>query len=283
LALALAQKLGAEIIGADALQLYKDLPILSAAPSAADMAAVPHHLVGVADAADGWSVGRWLDAANAIIKDGRPYVVVGGTGLYFRALTKGLAVVPPLPHGLRTKVHAEYDALGEDAFRARLAKADPIAEARIMPRDRQRLSRAWEVYAGTGRSLSDWQSDNVGALPEGLWRGLVLEPPREPLYAQCDARFEAMMGAGALEEVAALAARNLPPSLPAMKAVGYRELAAHQRSEISLEAAIAAAQMETRRYAKRQTTWARGQMADWPRINSLDPKEQLAALNLWIG
>ena len=279
----MAQKLGAEIIGADALQLYADLPILSAAPSPEDRAAVVHHLVGESDAADGWSVGRWLGAANGIIKDGRPYVVVGGTGLYFRALTKGLAVMPPLPHGIRAQVHADYDTLGEAAFRERLARVDPVAEARIMPRDRQRLSRAWEVYAGTGRSLSDWQSDNVGALPEGSWRGVVLEPSRDRLYARCDARFVAMMEAGALDEVATLAARNLPPSLPAMKAVGYLELAAYLKGETSREAAIATAQMETRRYAKRQTTWARGQMADWPKITSLDPKEQLEALNLWIG
>ena len=244
---------------------------------------VHHHLVGVADAADGWSVGRWLEAANALIEDGRPYVVVGGTGLYFKALTKGLAVMPTLPQAIRAQVHTEYDALGEAAVRERLAQVDPVAEARIMPRDRQRLSRAWEVYAGTGRSLSDWQSDNAGALPEGSWRGLVLEPPRDWLYARCDVRFEAMMAAGALDEVAALIARGLSPTLPAMKAVGYRELTAHLKGEMSREAAIAAAQMETRRYAKRQTTWARGQMADWARITALDPKDQLAALNLWIG
>ena len=283
LALALAQKLGADIIGADALQLYADLPILSAAPSPNERAQAPHHLVGVADAADGWSVGRWHGAARALLDNDRPCVVVGGTGLYFRALTQGLAATPPLPHGVRTQVEAEYDALGEQAFRARLAAVDPAAEARIMPRDRQRLSRAWEVWAGTGRSLTDWQSDNTGALPAGSWRGVVLEPPRDPLYARCDARFENMVLAGALQEVATLAARDLPPSLPAMKAVGYRELAAHLRGELTLEAAMDAARMETRRYAKRQTTWARGQMADWPRITDLDPNAQLKALNLLIG
>jgi tRNA dimethylallyltransferase len=283
LALALAQKLGADIIGADALQLYADLPILSAAPSSEDLAQVPHHLVGVADAADSWSVGRWQAAANSLLAQDRTFVVVGGTGLYFRALTQGLAEVPPLPPGIRGKVHVEFDELGEDAFRARLAAVDPAAEARIMPRDRQRLSRAWEVWAGTERSLTDWQADNTGALPAGSWRGVVLEPLRAPLYARCDARFENMVLAGALQEVAALAARGLPPSLPALKAVGYQELAAHLRGDLTLEAAIAAAQMETRRYAKRQTTWARGQMADWPRITDLDPAAQLEALNLWIG
>jgi len=283
LALALARKLGADIIGADALQLYADLPVLSAAPSQEERALVTHHLVGVADAAEGWTVARWQAAANALLQQDRPFVVVGGTGLYFRALTQGLAAMPALPQGVRAQVHAEYDDLGEQAFRTRLAAVDPAAEARIMARDRQRLSRAWEVWVGTGRSLSDWQSDNSGALPAGSWRGVVLEPPREPLYARCDARFETMIVAGALQEVAALAGRNLPPTLPAMKAVGYRELAARLRGEISLEAAMAAAQMETRRYAKRQTTWARGQMSEWPRITDLDPAAQLEALNLWIG
>jgi len=281
--MALARKFGADIISADALQLYADLPILSAAPSPEDQVQLPHHLVGVADAADGWSVGRWQTAARVLLDQNRPFVVVGGTGLYFRALTRGLAAMPTLPPGLRAQVQAEYDALGEEGFRVRLAQIDPAAETRIMARDRQRLSRAWEVYAGTGRSLSDWQADNAGALSQGSWRGVLLEPPREALYDRCNTRFVGMVAAGALEEVAALSARDLPPDLPALKAVGYRELAAHLRGELSLEAAIAAAQMETRRYAKRQTTWARGQMAEWPRIKDLDPKAQLAALNLLIG
>ena len=270
----LAESLGAEIVGADALQLYADLPILSAAPDAAEQARVPHYLVGVADASQGWSVGRWLQAAQAALSRDRPMVVAGGTGLYFRALTQGLAQVPPLAPEVRAQAQVEFEALGEVGFRDRLARADPAAALRISPGDKQRLVRAWEVYIATGRSLSQWQGDNAGALPPGSWRGVVLEPPRELLYGRCDARFETMIAAGALNEAARLAARDLPPHLPAMKAVGYRELCAHLRGEISRSAAIAAAQMETRRYAKRQTTWARGQMGDWPRITASDLEGQ---------
>ena len=278
LGLRLAQAIGGEIVGADALQLYRDLPILSAAPTPAEQARVAHHLTGVADAADGWSVGRWLRAATDTLAEiaarGRPVVLVGGTGLYFQALTQGLADVPSIPASVRRSAQAEYDALGEVAFRERLAARDPAAAARISPGDRQRLVRAWEVWLVTGRSLSDLQADTSGALPAGSWRGVALEPDRALLYARCDARFEAMVAAGALEEVAALAARNLDPALPALKAVGYPELAAHLRGEMPLAEAISAAQRETRRYAKRQSTWLRGQMGDWPRIEDRDPEGQ---------
>jgi tRNA dimethylallyltransferase len=278
LALRLAREIGAEIVGADALQLYRDIPVLSAAPSGEERALVPHHLVGVVDAADGWSVGRWQRAArealDGIAARGRPAVVVGGTGLYFRALTQGLAEVPAIAAAVRAQGEAEFESLGEAGFRERLAAVDPAAAARISPGDRQRLVRAWEVHAATGRALSDWQADNEGALAAGSWRAVAIVPPRDALYDRCDARFTAMMTAGALDEVKALAARNLSPSLPALKAVGYPELAAHLRGELSLPQAIAAAQRETRRYAKRQSTWLRGQMADWPRVDSLDADEQ---------
>jgi tRNA dimethylallyltransferase len=278
LALRLAQEIGAEIVGADALQLYRDIPVLSATPSGAERAMVPHHLVGMADAADGWSVGRWLRAAREVLDEiaarNRPAVVVGGTGLYFRALTQGLAEVPPVPATMREQGEAAYAELGETAFREQLAKVDPAAAARISPGDRQRLVRAWEIHAVTGRALSDWQADNEGALPADSWRAVAIEPEREALYARCDARFEAMMALGALDEVKALAARDLSPTLPALKAVGYPELAAHLRGELLLPQATSAAQRETRRYAKRQSTWLRGQMADWPRIDSLAPDEQ---------
>jgi tRNA dimethylallyltransferase len=278
--------IGAEIVGADALQLYRDLPILSAAPTAQEQARVPHHLAGVADAADGWSVGRWLRAATEALEDiarrERPAVVVGGTGLYFRALTQGLAEIPAIPAEARQQTEAEFNALGEAAFRERLAERDPAAAARISAADRQRLVRAWEVWLATGRALSDWQADSAGALPAGWWRGVALEPPRDILYQRCDARFRRMLDAGALDEVAALSARGLDPVLPALKAVGFPELAAHLRGEFPLPRAIALAQQETRRYAKRQTTWMRGQMADWPRITETDPEgqwRQFLALN----
>ncbi|WP_309643686.1 tRNA (adenosine(37)-N6)-dimethylallyltransferase MiaA [Phenylobacterium sp.] len=278
LGLRLAATIGAEVVNADALQLYADLRILTARPSPEEEAQVPHHLFGLVDAADGWSVGRWTRAAiqvlDEIVARGRPAIVVGGTGLYFGALTEGLADIPAVPARTRDQVSAEYDAMGEDAFRARLTEPDPAAATRIAPGDRQRLVRAWAVFAATGVALSGWQAQTTPLLAPGTWRAVALEPPREALYDRCDARLAAMVGHGALEEVAALAARALSPDLPVMKAVGYREFAAHLRGETNLDAALAAAQRETRRYAKRQSTWMRGRMADWPRIDALSPDDQ---------
>ncbi|HYD45434.1 MAG TPA: tRNA (adenosine(37)-N6)-dimethylallyltransferase MiaA [Phenylobacterium sp.] len=280
LALRLAQAVGGELVNADALQLYADLRLLTARPSEAEEALAPHHLFGVADAGDGWSVGRWLRAANAVLDEiaarGRTAIVVGGTGLYFRALTQGLAPTPQVPQAMREAAGAEFDRLGEAAFRARLAGADPNAESRIARGDRQRLVRAWSVVQATGRSLSDWQGEAEGALPPASWRAAALMPPREALYARCDARLEAMLREGALAEVEALAARRLDPGLPAMKAVGYREFAAHLAGQVTLAEALEAAQRETRRFAKRQMTWLRGQLPSWPRIEAAAPQDQWA-------
>ena len=260
------------------MQLYADLRVLTARPSPEEESQAPHHLFGVADAADGWSVGRWLRAATEVLDQvalrERPAVVVGGTGLYFSALTKGLAEIPPVPGEVRREATTDYDRLGEAAFRERLASVDPAAAERIEAGDRQRLIRAWAVHAATGTALTAWQASGVPVLAQGDWRAVALEPPREALYARCDSRFDAMVAEGALAEVAALAARNLDPELPALKAVGYRELAAHLRGEASLESARAEARMQTRRYAKRQTTWMRGQMADWPRLTEIDHEGQ---------
>lgn len=282
LALRLALHTGGEIVNADALQLYADLRLLSARPSAEEEATAPHHLFGVADGADGWSVGRWLRTAVPLIEAvngrGRPAIVVGGTGLYFKALTEGLAELPPVPASVRQAEAARFDAEGEAAARARLAQSDPAAEARIAPGDRLRLVRALEVLAHTGRPITAWQADTRPALAAGSWRALALEPPREALYGRCDARLAAMVEGGALEEVAALTARGLDPALPVMKAVGVRELAACLAGRASLDEALEDARRETRRYAKRQLTWLRNQMGDWPRAMSLDPDEQWASL-----
>ncbi|RAK56609.1 tRNA (adenosine(37)-N6)-dimethylallyltransferase MiaA [Phenylobacterium deserti] len=278
LALRLAERTGAEIVNADSMQLYAGLRVITAAPSPEEMARAPHHLFGTVNPADGWSVGRWLRAAAQVLEDvaakGRPAVVVGGTGLYFRALTRGLAEVPSIPSAARDAAEADYMHLGEDAFRARLAEVDPAAAARISSGDRQRLVRAWEVFAATGTALSDWQKTGEPALALGSWSAVALEPPRDQLYARCDARLESMVRDGALDEVQALAARNLDPDLPAMKAVGVRELAAHLGGETSLAEAVGAAQQETRRYAKRQMTWMRGQMAEWPRLSAAGHEDQ---------
>jgi tRNA dimethylallyltransferase len=270
LALRLARAWDAEIVNADAIQIYRDLSVLSARPSAEEEAAAPHHLFGVADAAESWSVGRWLTEAlaalDAIAARGRPAIVVGGTGLYFRALTQGLAAIPTVPSQVRADAASAWDRLGEDGVRAALRVQDPEAEARISPGDRQRLLRAVEVFAATGRSLTAWQAETEPPVPSNRWRALVLEPPREVLYARCDARLQTMIDAGALDEVRALAARNLDPMLSAMKAVGLRELAAHLAGDLSLDDALRLAQQETRRFAKRQLTWFRNQTPGWERV-----------------
>ncbi len=278
LALRLAREAGGEIVNADALQLYADLAILSARPSPAEITQAPHHLFGVADAAEGWSVGRWLREALPILDDiaarGRLPIVVGGTGLYFRALTIGLAEMPAVPDAVREAAIALLEAEGEAAFRARLAGRDPAAAARIAPGDRQRLIRALAVAQSTGRALTDWQADTRPALAPGQWTAVALEPPRAVLYRRCDQRFAAMVEAGALAEAQALMGRGLDAALPAMKAVGLRELAAAAASELDLPAAVALAQQETRRYAKRQLTWLRNQTPDWPRIDAAEPEGQ---------
>ena len=269
---------GGEIVCADSMQLYAGLRVLTAGPAPDELARAPHHLFGAADPADGWSTGRWLRAAGEVIAEirarGRDTVVVGGTGLYFRALTVGLADIPPVPPFVRRATEQDFARMGESPFRDRLAKADPAAANRIAPGDRQRLVRAWEVYATSGKAISEWQAGGEPVLAPGDWVAVALAPPREALYARCDARLAAMVTAGALEEVRALSARGLDPELPAMKAVGVREFAAHLAGAATLEAAIAAAQQETRRYAKRQMTWMRGQMGDWPRIEALEPRDQ---------
>jgi tRNA dimethylallyltransferase len=278
LALRLAQQVGGEIINADSMQLYRDLEVLTARPPRSETLLAPHHLFGVADAADGWSVGRWLDGARAALDDiarwRRVAIVVGGTGLYFRALTHGLAQIPPVPREVVQQLEAQIGAAGELALRPRLARLDPEAELRIERGDIQRLLRAVSVAEHTGRSLTAWQADTQGTLAPGSWRSVVLEPPREALYARCDARLERMIEAGALDEVRALMARNLDPALPAMKAVGVRELAEHLAGRLPLTEALARAQQETRRYAKRQMTWFRNQTPDWPRIDATDAEAQ---------
>ena len=279
LALALATDMGGEIVNADSMQLYSDLRVLTARPSPADEAKVPHHLFGLADAAEAWSVGRWMAAAlpilDQIVARGRTAIVAGGTGLYFRALTQGLAAIPAVPAKVRSAVQADYDNLGEDAFRERLRAVDSLAAQRIAAADRQRLTRALEVFNATGRALSDWQADTTPPLAPGAWSGIVLTLPRPDLYARIEARLEAMAAGGARGEVAALLARGLDGGLPAMKALGVKSFAAEIAGRASPADALAEAKAETRRYAKRQIAWFNHQAADWPRA---DARESPAAI-----
>lgn len=270
LALALARAIDGEIVNADAMQVYGDLRVLTGRPTAAEEALAPHHLYGVADAADAWSVGRWLRAARetlvGIAARGRPAIVVGGSGLYLLALTRGLSEMPSVPASLRDKMADRLAAEGEETFRANLARDDPEAAARIGRGDRQRLIRAATVLAATGRSLSRWRTAAPTVLVADP-RALVLCPLREELYRRSDARLAAMVDAGAEDEVAKLLERELSWDLPAMRALGVAAFGARLRGERSATAALELARRDTRRYVKRQMTWLRRYAQDWPVIN----------------
>jgi tRNA dimethylallyltransferase len=265
----MAARTGAAIVNADSQQLYADLRVLSARPSADEEAQAPHHLYGTVDAAEAWSVGRWTRAVMPLLEafraESRPVLIVGGTGLYFSALTKGLADIPDVPAAAREEAMALYDTEGEAAFRLRLTTFDPPAASAIESGDRQRLTRAWAVARATGRSLSDWQASTRPLLVAGTYDRLVIEPEREALYAACDARVDWMLAHGAVDEVRALTDRGLGPTLPAMKAVGVRELAGYLAGETTKAEAVAVMKQATRNYAKRQLTWFRNQCGDWAR------------------
>ncbi len=266
-ALHLAQTLGGTIINADAVQVYADLRILSARPDPAEEALAPHRLYGVMDGTERCSAGIWrsmaMQAISEVLDAGGLPVLVGGTGLYLRGLMQGIANIPAVPDAIRAEATALHDQLGGAAFRDRLATHDPTLAARLEPGDRQRLIRAWEVWAATGQPLSFWQTQPPEPPPPG-WRFVcgVLIPERPTLYARCDARFVHMLECGALDEVEALLQRRIESDLPVMKALGVPELAAFLQGRGSLEQAVEAGQRSTRHYAKRQVTWFRHQLVE---------------------
>ena len=268
LALALAEALGGTIINADSMQVYRDLRFVTARPTAQEEARVPHLLYGLVDAAENYSVGRWCVEASAALaaveRAGRLPVVVGGTGLYFKALTRGLAAVPPIPPQIRAAVRERLERKGIAALYAELGERDAATARRLMPRDRARVTRALEVMLATGRSLTDWHAQGMKpALDAQAAVKLFLDVERAELYRRIDGRFDAMLGSGALDEVRALASRGLDPALPAMKAHGVPWLIRHLDAEIDLAAAVEGAKRDTRRYSKRQGTWFRHQLPDW--------------------
>jgi tRNA dimethylallyltransferase len=264
LALQLAEAFDGTVINADSRQIYRDLRILTARPDATAEERAPHRLYGLLDAAERGSVANWralaLEEIEVATGAGRLAILVGGTGLYIRALEQGLAPVPEIPEGIRHEAMDLHRCLGGVAFRERLAELDPAGAQRLFPGDRQRLVRAYEVVRATGIPLAAWQRRLHPSSPY-RFATILLMPPRETLYAACDVRFVRMIEADALGEAAALGCRGLDPDLPAMKAVGLRELLGYLRGEMPLEAAIVAAQRATRQYAKRQTTWFRHQTA----------------------
>ena len=267
-ALDLASRLRGTIINADSMQVYGEINILTARPRPADLAHAPHRLYGTVSAAEAYSVGRWLaDAATAIDEargEGCLPILVGGTGLYFKALNEGLASVPDIPPELRRHWRDEADRLGAEALHEVLAARDPGMATLIPSSDPQRVLRALEVIDATGVSLAEWRQSNAPPhLAAADTLKLVIAPEREPLYAAIDTRFDLMLAAGAVEEVRRLAEAELDDGLPAMRAHGVRELAAYLAGTTSLDEAAAKAKTETRRYAKRQMTWLRRYMADW--------------------
>jgi tRNA dimethylallyltransferase len=268
LALMLAEAVGGTIINADAMQVYRDLRILTARPLPREEARVPHLLYGHVDAAENYSVGRWcVDAAAALAeveRGGRLPILAGGTGLYFKALTHGLAAVPPIPAQIRSAVRARLAREGIAALYAELSERDGATARRLTPGDRARITRALEVVLATGRSLTDWHREGMTpALDPQLAVKVFLDVDRAELYRRIDARFDAMLAAGALAEVRVLASRRLDPALPAMKAHGVPWLIRHLDGEIDLAAAAEAGKRDTRRYTKRQATWFRHQLPDW--------------------
>ncbi|MCK6417336.1 MAG: tRNA (adenosine(37)-N6)-dimethylallyltransferase MiaA [Alphaproteobacteria bacterium] len=268
-ALELAAQRNGVIINADALQLYQDLPILTARPAASEQALAPHKLYGFLKAHETSSAALWRSWAMAEIERahaaGQHPIVVGGTGFYFKALTEGLSPMPDVPDAIRSETITLQSALGNPAFHKALAQRDAVIAARLDPNDTQRLVRAWEVLAATGQSLAYWQSlPKDGPPPHWEFKTEIIMPPREELYQRCDARFLHMLEMGALDEVAQFKARidagGVAPDAPPTRALGYHTLAAYLAGALSLEDAVIQAQTQTRQYAKRQMTWIRTQV-----------------------
>jgi tRNA dimethylallyltransferase len=263
LALALAERRGGTVINADAMQTYDAFPILTAQPSADERARVPHTLYGVLPLNQSLTAARWRDLAAAEIErvhsTGGVAILCGGSGLYLRTLMQGIAAIPEAPAELRRQANEDWQAMGADAFRARLAEKDPAIVARLKPGDRQRHVRAWEVWQATGRPLSAWQEDEGTPVP---WRfaSLLLGPERGWLRARIERRFDAMLAGGVPAEVRAVFDRHPDPAWPGLKAHGAPELFRHFRGELSLAEARQIGIDHTRQYAKRQMTWFRNQM-----------------------
>jgi len=278
LALAVAQATGGAIVNADSMQVYRELRLLSARPSAQDEAAADHRLFGIVSAREPFSVALWLAEAQRVLDElrgaGRLAIVTGGTGLYFKALTQGLAEAPKSDPEIRAAARARRAALGVAGFHQELVRLDP-ASASLEPGDTQRVLRAWEVVRKSGRGLSSWKAAQRPVVGAERMAGFVIEIDRPILNARIDARFDDMMAAGALDEARAFWALNPGADLPATKALGLPQLKRALDGELSLEAAVADAKQQSRRYAKRQGTWFRHQAAGWAR---LDPAAGVSAM-----
>lgn len=282
LALKLAREYGGAVINADAMQVYRELRVLSARPDAAEEAEAPHYLYGFVSAFEPFSVGRWLDAAREALDEVRAKgllpIVVGGTGLYFAALLNGLSPIPEIHASIRVEARQKLAELGNEAFHAALLARDPVMGARLNPGDSQRLVRAWEVIEATGQSLAEWQMLKGEPVLTGDLARFVLKPNRDWLIERIGRRFRLMMEQGALEEVRALRDGGLSTDLPAARALGVPSLLAHLEGRLALEQAVEQAITQTRQYAKRQMTWFRHQMPDWRVLELSESGAQAAVI-----
>ncbi len=282
LSIKLANRLGGEVINADSMQVYSDLRVISARPSLEDMEGVPHHLFGHIPAHERYSTGQWLKDIAPVIQDvqrrGKVPIVIGGTGLYQLCLIQGLSEIPPVPEDVRAEV-SSMAKLGTMVLHENLKRVDPAVANRLEPKDRQRLSRALEVYYATGQSISSFQNKRSRpVLDKGEWLGVALTPPRARLYSRIDRRFEGMLMEGAMEEARRLMALDLPDDLPIMRAHGVPWLIAYLKKELSAEFAADSAKRDTRRYAKRQFTWIGRQFPFWPRIPSMSVEDRMRVI-----
>lgn len=265
-ALSLAQNSGGVIINADSQQMYRELRVLTARPTPQEEALAPHRLYGLLPASEACSAGKWLGLARMEIDwahgQGKLPIIVGGTGLYIKALMEGIAQIPEIAPAVRAQATQDYDAMGKEAFAERLKWVDPEFFTRLKVHDRQRLIRAYAVWLGSGKPLSYWQArPSASPYPADMFKLYRIDIPREALYERCDRRFAQMVEEGAMDEVKHLISLNLPPELPVMKSVGVPELAQVLRGQSTLEQAVQAASQATRNYAKRQNTWFRNQFS----------------------
>jgi tRNA dimethylallyltransferase len=268
LALELAREFGGVIINADSMQVYAELSIITNRPTPADEACAPHRLYGFRPAREPYSAALWLGDVRAALdeakREGRLPVIVGGTGLYFKALTEGLSDIPDIPEEIRARYRLLAQEEPPEALHAELLRRDPKTAARLRPTDPQRIVRALEVLEATGRPLAEWQAEKQPPiLPLAQTFPLAVQAERAELYRRCDARFDAMIAGGAIDEARAMAALALGPALPAMRAVGLPPLIAYARGEIVFEEAAERAKTSTRNYAKRQTTWINSNFRTW--------------------